>query len=222
MKTIDVADVSKSFSKAGNSIPILKNLNFSANSGEKVAILGPSGSGKSTLLSIMAGLEPVDTGAVTILDQHLAKLNESEITHFRGQKLGIIFQQFHLVKGLNALQNVLLPLEINDVPDRENIALSILERVGLKDRATHTPAQLSGGECQRVAIARAMAVKPPLIFADEPSGNLDEHTGEKVMNYLFQLVEEENTTLVLVTHNKELSTHCDRTLMLKEGSLHEA
>ena len=220
MNTIELENVEKSFSRGEDSISILKELQFSARKGEKIAILGPSGSGKSTLLSIMAGLESPDKGDVKILDHSLGSLNERQLTKFRGENLGIVFQQFHLVKALTAKQNVMLPLEINRHENAESIALELLERVGLQNRAHHTPSQLSGGECQRVALARALANKPPLIFADEPSGNLDESTGKMVMDYLFKLVSEENSTLILVTHNKSLTEFCDRALLLREGNLH--
>ncbi|MDA9951511.1 ABC transporter ATP-binding protein [Oligoflexaceae bacterium] len=220
MITIAIDAVSKSFSRGSEKISILQNLNLVAKKGEKVAVLGPSGSGKSTLLSIMAGLDQPDDGKVSILDQDLSSLNESKLTSFRGRNLGIVFQQFHLVRGLNAKQNVMLPLEINRVPNADKRAMEMLDRVGLANRASHQPSQLSGGECQRVALARAIAGKPPVIFADEPSGNLDEQTGIKVMDYLFNLVSEEQSTLILVTHNKKHSVDCDRTLLLREGQLH--
>lgn len=220
MNTIELENVEKSFSRGDESISILKDLQFSAKKGEKIAILGPSGSGKSTLLSIMAGLESPDKGDVKILEHSLVNLNERQLTTFRGKNLGIVFQQFHLVKALTALQNVMLPLEINRQENAEATALDLLERVGLKNRAHHTPSQLSGGECQRVALARALANKPPVIFADEPSGNLDESTGKMVMDYLFKLVAEEKTTLILVTHNRSLTEFCDRALLLREGKLH--
>jgi putative ABC transport system ATP-binding protein len=221
MNTIEIDSVAKSFSRGGQKISILRDLNFHANKGEKVAILGPSGSGKSTLLSIMSGLEAPDSGSVKILDKAIQGLDERSLTRFRGENLGIVFQQFHLVKALTAKQNVMLPLEINRAKDADKTALELLDRVGLAERAHHTPSQLSGGECQRVALARALANKPPVIFADEPSGNLDEATGEKVMEYLFKLVAEEDSTLILVTHNRGLTKHCDRALQLKEGKLHD-
>jgi putative ABC transport system ATP-binding protein len=211
------------FYEQGNSrIQILKDLNLNVKKGETLAILGRSGSGKSTLLSLLAGLDRPNEGQIKIYEQDINQLSESEITRFRGQNLGIIFQQFHLMGSLTALENVSLPLEILGKKDAKKLAELALERVGLKERSHHLPHQLSGGECQRVAIARAFVVEPKLLLADEPSGNLDSETGQNVMNLLFEAVAERKMTLILVTHDQNLANRCHRQLFLDQGHLIES
>ncbi len=211
-------NVSKSFRQGETEVRVLKNLSLVVEQSEVVAILGQSGSGKSTLLSLLSGLESPDQGKIQLGETNLTKLSEAEMTAFRAKHMGIVFQQYHLVAHLNARENVELPLEIRGetVAQRPD---EILEHVGLGHRKNHFPSQLSGGECQRVAIARALVVKPQFILADEPSGNLDQATGDKVMSLFFEMVRRQKTTTILVTHNEELAQQCDRIFHLKEGQL---
>jgi len=209
----------KSFQQGNHRVDVLEHLNMHANAGEKVAILGPSGCGKSTLLSLLAGLDKPDVGTVEIDGQDLAKMSEDERSKTRSEKLGIVFQQYHLMRNLTAIENVGLPLEILGKADYADRARVALKEVGLSHRVAHFPTEMSGGECQRVAIARALVTRPSVVLADEPSGNLDQKTGEEVMDLLFKLCKEHEITLILVTHNRELADHCDRALLLKDGAL---
>jgi len=209
----------KSFQQGNHRVDVLEHLNMHANAGEKVAILGPSGCGKSTLLSLLAGLDKPDVGTVEIDGQDLAKMSEDERSKTRSEKLGIVFQQYHLMRNLTAIENVGLPLEILGKADYADRARVALKEVGLSHRVAHFPSEMSGGECQRVAIARALVTRPSLVLADEPSGNLDHKTGEEVMDLLFSLCNEHGITLILVTHNRELANRCDRALLLKDGAL---
>jgi putative ABC transport system ATP-binding protein len=209
----------KSFQQGNHRVDVLEHLSMHANAGEKVAILGPSGCGKSTLLSLLAGLDKPDVGTVEIDGQDLAKMSEDERSRTRSEKLGIVFQQYHLMRNLTAIENVGLPLEILGKADYADRARVALKEVGLSHRVAHFPSEMSGGECQRVAIARALVTRPSLVLADEPSGNLDQKTGEEVMDLLFKLCKEHEITLILVTHNQELADHCDRALLLKDGAL---
>ncbi len=218
---LKVHQVCKSYEQGNQRVKVLEKLNLHVNAGEKIAILGPSGCGKSTLLSLLAGLDKPDMGTVKIDGIDLAKMSEDERSHTRSLKLGIVFQQYHLMRNLTAIENVGLPLEILEKSDYATHALTALKEVGLSHRLTHFPSEMSGGECQRVAIARALVNQPPLVLADEPSGNLDHKTGEEVMDVLFNLCNESGTTLILVTHNRELSYRCDRALLLKDGALEE-
>ncbi|HEX4925989.1 MAG TPA: ABC transporter ATP-binding protein, partial [Bdellovibrionales bacterium] len=194
----------------------------SVEAGETVAILGQSGSGKSTLLSLLAGLDAPTNGAVEIAGRNVSAMPEAELARFRAAHLGIVFQQFHLMSYLSALENVQLPLEIAKVKDSSSDARSLLGKVGLGHRLHHVPAQLSGGEKQRVAIARAMIVKPQLLLADEPSGNLDRKTGDEVMELLFAQVRASGMAMILVTHNEQLANLCARKLELRDGRLRQA
>jgi putative ABC transport system ATP-binding protein len=216
---LKVHQACKSFQQGNHKVKVLERLDLGVNKGEKVAILGPSGCGKSTLLSLLAGLDNPDSGTVEIDGTDLAKINEDQLSQTRSEKLGIVFQQYHLMRNLTAVENVGLPLEILGTTDFGNRARSALKQVGLEKRATHFPSEMSGGECQRVAIARALVTRPSLILADEPSGNLDQKTGDEVMDILFNLCWEHTISLVLVTHNRELADRCDRSLLLKEGAL---
>lgn len=209
----------KSYDHAAGAVPVLSDVNAHIKAGEKVAVIGPSGSGKSTLLALLAGLDRPSQGKIALLGQDIGSMDESRLTEFRAQHLGIVFQQFHLMSHLTAAENVALPLRIAGDTDAPRKAGEALGRVGLGARLTHFPHELSGGECQRVAIARAMIGKPPLILADEPSGNLDAKTGDQVMRLLFDLVEAEKATLILVTHNDSLAAWCDRRLVLSQGRL---
>lgn len=186
-----------------------------------MAIIGPSGAGKSTLLSLLAGLDLASAGRIEIAGQATDQLNEQERARLRSNHISFVFQTFHLLPELSARENVLLPLEIRGASDATAKADSWLQQVGLGARLHHHPSELSGGEQQRVAIARAFASEPDLLFADEPTGNLDEHTGEAIIDKLFQLNAEQNTTLVLITHDNQLAQRCDRCLRLHNGELVE-
>lgn len=201
---------------------ILGGINLRIQSGETVAIVGASGSGKTTLLGMLAGLDTPSDGAVLIDGQDLTKMDEEHRAVIRGEKVGFVFQNFQLLPSLTAAENVMLSLEVRGEPDARSKALVWLERVGLSDRAGHYPQQLSGGEQQRVAVARAFASQAPILFADEPTGNLDTETGRKVADLLFELNEAEGTTLVLVTHDDRLAERCSRQLRMEAGLLSEA
>lgn len=217
MSIVVVDHIAKSFRQADSEISVLTDLSFAVEAGETLAIVGQSGSGKSTLLSLLAGLDQVDKGSITIGGQSLAGLNQASLSKFRGENIGIIFQQFHLMKGLTALENVMLPLDIASSENAEQRAIEALKLVGLDHRAHHLPQQLSGGEMQRVAIARACVVQPRILLADEPSGNLDLATGSKVMQQLFDAVSERGMTMILVTHDPKLAERCHRQLTLQTG-----
>lgn len=218
---LKVHQACKSFQQGNHKVKVLERLDLEVNKGEKVAILGPSGCGKSTLLSLLAGLDNPGSGTVEIDEIDIAKINEDQLSQTRSEKLGIVFQQYHLMRNLTAVENVGLPLEILGTADFADRARTALKEVGLDHRATHFPSEMSGGECQRVAIARALVTRPSLILADEPSGNLDQKTGDEVMDILFNLCREHTISLVLVTHNRELADRCDRSLLLKEGALED-
>lgn len=217
--TLQVKHVSKSYQQGSASIAVLRDLNLQVEAGETVAIIGQSGSGKSTLLSLLAGLDDPDSGEIIIAGENLNHKSIEEKTHFRGEHIGIVFQQFHLIPHLTALENITLPLEILGRAADVSLARELLEKVGLSHRSMHYPPQMSGGENQRVALARALITEPDLLLADEPSGNLDQSTGEKVTQLLFDLVKGEKRTLILVTHNSELAMKCDRQLRLVDGGL---
>ena len=216
---ISLNKISKTYFQGTQRIEVLYGLNLDVRSSETVAILGQSGTGKSTLLSLLAGLDVPDFGTISVNKQDLSKLSQDKLSQFRAKNLGVIFQQYHLMSNLTALENVGIPLELQKVNDFQSEALEALKMVGLSPRISHCPSQLSGGECQRVAIARAIVGKPKLILADEPSGNLDDKTGKEVMDLLFKLCKEQEQTLILVTHNHDLAQNCDRTLVLKDGKL---
>ena len=213
--------VSKVVDTSEGSLQILRPISFEVKSGESVAIIGASGSGKSTLLGLLAGLDQVTEGEIFLDGEALHSMNEEERAILRGNKVGFIFQSFMLVQSLTALENVMLPAEIAGLDNPKALALDILEQVGLKHRAHHFPNQLSGGEQQRVAIARAFITSPKILFADEPTGNLDAKNSEKIEALLFEMNREKGTTLVLVTHDNELAEHCDRQLTMNAGELVE-
>ena len=218
---IELTDISKQYTLAETACKVLQTLNLSVAQGERVAIVGPSGSGKSTLLLILTGLEEATSGTVSIAGQLLSTLGSDERADMRRDQIGIVFQSFHLIPTLTARENVALPLEISGQPDTRKRAQEMLNKVGLSDRASHYPAQLSGGEQQRVAMARALVHEPALIVADEPTGNLDEATGNSIIQLLFDLNSESGTTLLLVTHDPDLASRCDRTLRLQDGELND-
>lgn len=212
-------NVNKYYTQGGERITALDNISFKIPSGSSMAVIGHSGSGKTTLLSLLAGLDFCDSGTISVGTTAVSSLSDSQFTHFRSLHMGIVFQQYHLMPHLTALENVLLPLQINHVPQARECALEILKQVGLEKRTHHLPAQMSGGENQRVAIARAMVHAPKVLLADEPSGSLDLKNGEMVMDLLFQLSEDAKTTLVLVTHDIELAERCARQIHLKGGKI---
>ena len=216
---LQVKDVHKSFQVKNKELKILKGVNLEVSQPQTLAIMGESGSGKTTLLSILAGLEPPTSGEVQIQATDLTKFSEAEMTRFRGENIGIIFQNFHLLPQMTALQNVKLPLELSGDEQAEQKAIELLEQVGLKDRVNHLPLKLSGGEKQRVAIARALSTKPKLLLADEPSGSLDIETGEKITQLLFSLIEKYQMTAIMVTHSQPLADRCEVTYYLKNGQL---
>ena len=199
-------------------IEVLKNLNLQVEEGETVAVVGQSGSGKSTLLSMLAGLDCQSSGSLRIRGKEISEMSEVKLTQFRAENIGIIFQQFYLMPHLTAIENVSLPLEMFGYKDSQQRSREALLQVGLAERETHFPHQLSGGESQRVAIARAIVIRPSILLADEPTGNLDNATGIQVSNLLFDLVKTTGMTLLLVTHNIELAQRCSRQLHLNSGT----
>ncbi|WP_413559584.1 ABC transporter ATP-binding protein [Bdellovibrio sp. HCB209] len=217
--SLTLKDIRKSFHQGDTEVAVLKGLNVSIEPGQIVSIVGQSGSGKSTLLSILAGLERADRGEISVDSVNLSPMTEQQLTLFRAQNISIVFQQYHLIAHLTALENVALALEILKMENPKARAEEALRELGLGHRLDHFPSQLSGGECQRVAIARALVVKPKILLADEPSGNLDTHTGDKVMDVFFDVVRKHNITTVLVTHSETLAKRCQRTLRLEEGML---
>ena len=211
--------VSKQVSSPDGSLTILSEVSFGIDAGESVAVVGPSGAGKSTLLALLAGLDLPTSGHVELNGANLSELDEDGRAMMRADSVGFVFQSFHLVPSLNALENVMLPLELAGAGNARSRSRQIIEQVGLEDRWRHYPAQLSGGEKQRVAIARAFAIEPTVLFADEPTGNLDSRTGTNVMELMFDLNRNSSTTLMLVTHDHSLAKRCDRVLSLDAGCL---
>lgn len=220
MNTIlNIENLSKTYKNGGSVLTILHDINFSVEAGSTVAIVGPSGSGKTTLLGLCAGLDYASTGSVELNNVRLDKLSEDERAQVRNRYVGFIFQNFQLLPTLTALENVMVPLELRGEKNVRGRAVDLLEKVGLADRLHHYPAQLSGGEQQRVSIARAFANSPRILFADEPTGNLDAETSDKIIQLLFDLNHEAGTTLVIVTHNLELAADTKRIIKLKAGSI---
>ena len=214
---IALAGVNLSLGQGAARVHILKDIDLHIGTGEAVGLVGPSGSGKSTLLMVMAGLERADTGNVTVAGAMLNKLDEDALARFRGRNVGIVFQSFHLIPTMTALENVAVPLELAGIADAEARARAELASVGLAARVDHYPAQLSGGEQQRVAVARALAPNPAILVADEPTGNLDEDTGRQIIDLLFAGHAQRGTTLVLVTHDAGLAARCGRVVRLRSG-----
>jgi putative ABC transport system ATP-binding protein len=216
---IQVTGLTRSIDTGTHRVDILRGIDFDVPKGQFVAIMGASGSGKSTLLGLLAGLDSPTSGRIVLDGVDITKLEEDDMAKFRGQKLGFVFQSYQLIPTLNAEENVLLPAELTGANSSGGIgrARDLLTRVGLKDRLDHYPVQLSGGEQQRVALARAFMVKPPILMADEPTGNLDSANGKQVLDLLISLNREEGTTLVLVTHDRELASHANRVITLKDG-----
>jgi putative ABC transport system ATP-binding protein len=216
---IVLGGVNLSLGRGAARVHILRDIALNIGRGEAVGLLGPSGSGKSTLLMVMTGLERPDSGSVVVAGEDLSPLDEDELARFRGRTIGIVFQAFHLIPTMTALENVAVPLELADSSDALLRAERELAAVGLKERIHHYPAELSGGEQQRVALARALAPNPSIVVADEPTGNLDETTGRDIIELLFRGHKERGTTLVLVTHDNELAGRCDRVLHMHSGRI---
>jgi putative ABC transport system ATP-binding protein len=217
--TISIQNVNLSLGTGAARVHILKDISLRVASGEAIGLIGPSGSGKSTLLMVMAGLERPDSGEVVLNGTPFNALDEDALARFRGRQVGIVFQSFHLIPTMTALENVAVPLELAGNPDASERAAQELASVGLGDRLHHYPTQLSGGEQQRVALARALAPDPAILVADEPTGNLDEATGKQIVDLLFTKHAERGMTLVLVTHDTSLAQRCDRVVRLRSGRI---
>lgn len=212
-------NLGKSVKTSNGTLHILSGINLQVASGESVAIVGESGSGKSTLISLLAGLDTPTTGIIRLDGKSLTDMDEDGRAAMRNQMIGFVFQSFQLLQGLTALENVMLPLELRGELNAKQSAIALLGRVGLSERLTHTPRQLSGGEQQRVALARAFVSKPAVLFADEPTGNLDSKTGAKIIELLFELNLENKATLILVTHDQTLADRCQRIIRLDAGRM---
>ena len=221
MSILDLQNVSKTYQSGSLKLTVLDQVTFSIQPGETIAIVGPSGSWKTTLLGLCAGLDSSSTGSVVLNGEALENLNEDQRAAVRSRDVGFIFQNFQLLSTLTALENVMVPLELKKRTNAKEKAMELLDKVGLKDRATHYPTQLSGGEQQRVSIARAFANAPKILFADEPTGNLDTETGAMIENLIFDLNKEQGTTLVLVTHDLELAAKTQRIVHIKGGKIQE-
>ena len=219
VKAVDVQSLHIELGRDASRVHVLKGIDLAINQGEAVGLVGPSGSGKSTLLMAMAGLERAGSGKIIIADQDITTMSEDELAQFRGRQIGIVFQSFHLIETMTALENVAVPLELAGHNNPFTRARKELEAVGLKDRLSHYPSELSGGEQQRVAIARALAPDPTLLLADEPTGNLDATNGDMIVELLFTLKRERDMTMVLVTHDLRLAARCDRTIQLNSGKI---
>ena len=218
---VDIRQLRLSYPLADGRLDVLRGVDLRLEAGETAAILGPSGSGKTTLLLLLAGLEQPSAGSILLENSDLDQLDADALADLRCDRLGIVFQSFHLVPSLTALGNVMLPLEIGGRDDAVKLALTMLDRVGLAERAGHYPSQLSGGEQQRVAIARALVHRPRLLLADEPTGNLDTATGARIIELLFGLNHETGSTMILVTHDEAIAARCERVLRLHQGQLIE-
>jgi putative ABC transport system ATP-binding protein len=216
---LDIKNVSKTYQSAGRTLTVLDNINFSVAAGDTMAIVGPSGSGKTTLLGLAAGLDRASSGSVELNGIKLDELNEDQRAAVRNQHVGFIFQNFQLLPTLTALENVMVPLELRGERNIKSRASELLQKVGLGDRGHHYPAQLSGGEQQRVSLARAFSNKPHILFADEPTGNLDAETSEKIIELIFNLNKEAGTTLILVTHDLDLANKTGRIVRIKGGRI---
>jgi len=218
---IDLAEIQLSLGKGAGRVHILRGVSLSVARGQSVSLVGPSGSGKSTLLMTLGGLERPDSGSVRVAGEELTAMDEDRLAAFRGRTIGIVFQSFHLIPNMTALENVAVPLELAGVRDAFARAEAELAAVGLAERITHYPAELSGGEQQRVAIARALVARPAIVLADEPTGNLDEATGAQIADLLFRTAAARGATLVLVTHDSSLAARCDRVIRLNAGTVVE-
>ena len=217
--SVYLENVSLSLDGNAGIVDILKDISIDIQEGESIGIVGPSGSGKSSLLMLMGGLERISNGKINLLGQNLSEMNENKLASFRRSNVGIIFQSFHLIPTMTALENVAVPLELNGNKDAFGLAEEALVKVGLGDRLSHFPSQLSGGEQQRTALARAVIANPKILLADEPTGNLDHDNGKIVADYLFELHTENKATLVLVTHDLELAERCERKIKISDGEI---
>ena len=218
-KILKIHELEKTYKSGSKRITVLQDISFEVEKGQTFSIVGPSGSGKTTLLGLCAGLDYPDRGSVELCGHKLEALNEDERARLRNDEVGFIFQNFQLLPTLTALENVIVPLELQGAKDAQKVGLELLDKVGLSDRMHHYPSQLSGGEQQRVALARAFSNKPSILFADEPTGNLDEETGEKVIQLLFDLNKEAGTTLVIISHDLDLANRTQQILRLKGGKI---
>ena len=218
---VRLKDVSLTLGSASGDVNILKGISFSLHPGETVSVVGPSGSGKTSMLMLVAGLERVSDGQIEVCGQDLRRQNEDQLALLRRENIGIVFQGFHLIPTMTALENVAIPMELGGRADAFEQAAKSLEAVGLGHRTDHYPGQLSGGEQQRVALARAFAIRPKLLLADEPTGNLDGATGQQIIELMFNLSEEHDTTLLLITHDPALADRCARTVRMADGQLSE-
>ena len=216
---ISLQDVKLSLSGNAGLVKILHGINLAVDKGETLGLIGPSGSGKSSLLMLLGGLEKATAGSVMVLKQDLTHMQEDELARFRRNHMGVVFQSFHLIATMTALENVAIPLELAGIKDAFDRAERELKAIGLGDRLGHYPSQLSGGEQQRVALARAVVSRPSILLADEPTGNLDSSTGQIIMDLLFGLRDRHDMTLVLVTHSVELARRCDRVVRLRDGQI---
>lgn len=216
---IRVENLTMRLHAGGHVVNVLQSLTFDVQQKQVVAVVGPSGSGKSTLLGLLAGLDKPTSGSIYMDGHEITSWNEYQLAHFRRQRIGYIFQAFHLIPTCTALENVALPLELSGEPMAAERARELLQSVGLQDRQGHYPAQLSGGEQQRIAVARAFACRPPILLADEPTGNLDSATGQRVIDLLFTLHRDHGSTLVLVTHDSNLAKRADRIITLHDGAI---
>ncbi|WP_374368014.1 ABC transporter ATP-binding protein [Dongia sp.] len=214
---IELSKVALKLGSAAGEVNILNGIDLRIAAGETVGLVGPSGSGKTSLMLLLAGLESASSGRISIAGADISGMSEDALALFRRRQIGIVFQSFHLIPTMNAVENVAVPLELAGIPDPFTIASKALTDVGLGHRLTHYPSQLSGGEQQRVALARAIAPKPKLLLADEPTGNLDHDTGERIIELLFSLREQVGATLLLITHDPSLARRCDRTLRMADG-----
>ena len=219
MNILEVSQLTKQYHSGSHDLTVLSDVTFSVPAGQTLSIVGPSGSGKTTLLGLCAGLDHSSSGSVTFNNILLNKLTEDELAQVRNQYVGFVFQNFQLIPTLTALENVMVPLELRGQKDAADKSIDLLQRVGLGDRLDHYPTQLSGGEQQRVAIARAFSNDPLILFADEPTGNLDGETGQKVEELLFEINREKKTTLIIVTHDNELAAKTDQIIRLKGGKV---
>lgn len=218
-KILKINGLEKTYTSGQKKLTVLKHISFDVEQGQSFSIVGPSGSGKTTLLGLCAGLDDPNSGSVELCGHNLNELNEDERAHLRNKEVGFIFQNFQLLPTLTALENVSVPLELQGDKDAKIKSTKLLEKVGLGDRMHHYPSQLSGGEQQRVALARAFANRPSILFADEPTGNLDEETGEKVIQLLFELNKDAGTTLVIISHDLDLANRTQQILRLKGGQI---
>lgn len=218
-KILKIHELEKTYNSGSKKLTVLHNISFDVEQGATFSIVGPSGSGKTTLLGICAGLDQPDSGIIELCGQNLAELDEDQRAQLRNKEVGFIFQNFQLLPTLTALENVIVPLELQGAKNASKIGIELLKKVGLGDRFHHYPSQLSGGEQQRVALARAFSTSPSILFADEPTGNLDEETGEKVIKLLFELNKEAGTTLVIISHDLDLANRTQQILRLKGGKI---